>query len=563
MIGKMRVIEISGKTIKLSSGMTEDAFAKTRFASLITEKGVVAQADLPSENEITADFEPEFSFSDWSFDSIKSEADADGKSIVFYEGRFDFLTDDDCEPVTLADNWEEKASSHVKDATLICAAITYAAKNNLQLPQNGGGILISHGKSKITLIFLPEKIFFNSVAALNPELQSRYLGFYKNPILEGAASLAYMQAVITYKTLTGQFPFAKENENERLADITDKNFLPIEYAVEGIATEAADAINRAISQKNGGGQTDYSSLHKKLYKALFGSAAKAKNYSPEDSESFQKRAEEYIRMRNAQVERKRKLKRNSTKIIAAAVTLGILLMFVFSAIHSNADQPTTIGLSTTQVTECFFQSINQKDVQLMTAVTKGNAFKPYITAVTNMHVANAASQAYTFNSANVEPQKWFFYATDPVSDTKTSLYGISNLVIEGYHSLLDANTNKNKDKVSPACDESDAEGSSKKLELSYYIVQTDSESGEIEVEYAKGSVTLTLHKKRWLLTDINVTADALPFSTAEFKSDYFSALSYNQNNVISACEQLRFRYPWIPSKAVLEAEEEKLKEGFF
>lgn len=548
----MELLNIKGNKIKLSSGMTEESFAKTRYSSLITQKGLIAQA----QNATNAD-KTDFTFTEWSFSSIKSEED-----IVFFEGEFDQLSPS-AKINPLAEILESsKSSAELNIVKTVCRAILEAAAGGKQVPLNGGGILIAKEDDKITIIFLPETIFYNcSVAAGNKDL-TKYLELWNNKLLEGTAALCFMQAVIIYKALTAQFPFAAENQNERTADIIDQNFLPVEYAVNGISTEAAFAIDKALTVKKENQQLIKNDLLASLLNALEQTEADSKGAAISQKE-FTERAEEYIRVKKAKIEAKRKFHRNSTKIAAIAVCIFIVWLFTQSIVKSNLAQPTTIGLSPTQVTECFFQSINEKDVQLMMAASKGTPFKSYLTAITNMHVADAASQAYTFTSANQKPEKWFFYAKDKISDSNTSIWGISNLVIDGYKSVLDAVPTTKKER--PAVyknEEGITNNSTITQNVSYYIVQTNSDTAEIDVEYTNGIITLTWLKNRWILTDIAVKTDRLPFDTKEFKSEYYSILAQNKDDVVKAVDILSFRYPWVPSHQVMENEEKVLRAGF-
>ena len=404
----MELLNIKGNKIKLSSGMTEESFAKTRYSSLITQKGLIAQAQ-----NATDAAKADFTFSEWSFSSIKSEED-----IVFFEGEFDFLGKN-AEITPLAEILDSSENdAKLTTAKAVCRAIVQAAAGGKQVPLNGGGILIAKEDGKITIIFLPETIFYNCTVAAGEKALTKYLGLWNNKLLEGTAALCFMQAVIIYKALTAQFPFAAENQDERTADIIDQNFLPVEYAVNGIGAEAAFAIDKALTVKKENQQLIKTDLLEELLNALEQTEADTKGTALSQKE-FTERADEYIRAKKAKIEAKRKFRRNSTKITAAAVCIFIVWLFVQSIVKSNLAQPTTISLSPTQVTECFFQSINEKDVQLMMAASKGTPFKSYLTAITNMHVADAASQAYTFTSANQKPEKWFFYAKDKISDSNT------------------------------------------------------------------------------------------------------------------------------------------------
>ena len=549
----MELLNIKDSKIKLSSGMTEESFAKTRYSSLITQKGLVAQAE-----NATGAAKADFTFTEWSFSSIKSEED-----IVFFEGEFDFLGKN-AEITPLAEILDSSESNaKLTTANAVCRAIMQAAAGGKQVPLNGGGILIAKEDGKITIIFLPETIFYNCTVAAGEKKLTKYLGLWNNKLLEGTAALCFMQAVIIYKALTAQFPFAAENQDERTADIIDQNFLPIEYAVNGISQEAAFAINKALTVKKENQHLIKADFLKELLNALEGTVLKAKDSALSQKE-FTERAEEYIRTKKAKIEAKRRFRKNSTKISAAAVCIFIVWLFTQSIVKSNLAQPTTIGLSPVQVTECFFQSINEKDVQLMMAASKGTPFKSYLTAITNMHVADAASQAYTFTSANLKPEKWFFYAKDKISDANTSIWGISNLQIDGYKSILDAEPTIKKNRPTIYKNEEGiVNNSSITQNVSYYIVQTNSDTAEIEVEYTSGTITLTWLKNRWILTNIDVKAEAMPFNTQEFKSEYHESISRNNGDVIKACNELSFRYAWIPASIVLQNEEQRLKAGAF
>ena len=557
----MQLIEINGKTIKLCSGMTEESFAKTKYSQLLGEKGLFASADF-SDSEKPA----EFTFSDWSFETIRSEEWGEGteksqEKLVIYEGS---LPDPSGKLLPLTQQLEASGDTlpAVKKAEIILSAINQAVAKGYKLPKIGGGILSSFEGDRAAILFLPEELFSSFVSNFGDENYNKFYGFYANPILEGDAALAFMMASISYKAFTNQFPFENPDKQERVSDILDKKYLPIELSLNGFDQKAAFAINTALTMSKDNQRT----VNHQFLEKLTAAASASSNQKGENTLSafeFEARKSEFLKAQNAKIEAKRKLHKNSAKIIAGLATFAILLLFVFSTIKTNGNQPTTKGLSPAQVTELFFQSINEKDVQLMMEVCKGNKFKPYMTTITNMHVANAASQAYTFSSVNVAPHKWFFFAQDNIKEQKTSLFGISNLEIDGRDSLLDAKANIKKEKPSIVSgDQAAKEDGFITLNISYYIVETEPESGNIEVNFTTGTVTLTWLKNRWILTDIDVEAEPLPFDSTEFKSEYWSSLKNSDNDVVKAVEKLRFRYPWIPSRAVMENEEKALKELF-
>ncbi|MCR5253312.1 MAG: hypothetical protein K6C98_06325 [Treponema sp.] len=555
----MELITFTDNQIKLCTGLSESTFSKTKYSLLLTEKGLIASANLPCENleALSDDFAADFTFEDWTFDTIAS----DSEEIVYYSGKLPQLAN---APVTLESLLQDEKIFAVK---LIFQAIIKATESGKKVSQNGGGILFDSSSSKIKIIFLPEEIFKNSVNECSKDTCNNIYSFYKNPLLDGNASLCFMLACIYYRLITKNFPFSNDNKEERIKDILDKKFLPLEYAVNGFDREKSDIISKCLSLTKENQSLADLSLLKKAADCLIIESKQEKKEEELSEEAFEKRKAEYIKAQTSKITAKRKFKSNSAKLLAAGITLAILLFFIFSTIRSNAEQPTTAGLSPVQVTENFFQSINQKDIQVFLEVCKGTKFKPYESTITNMHVANAAAQAYTFSSLNMEPEKWFFYAADENKASDYSIYGISNLKIDGYPSLLDAKINKKK-QIRQIMKKAEEEGSipkenSIKQDLSYYIVQTNPESGQIEVELAAGNVELSWIKNRWILTDINIEASPFSFSTEEFLKDYKETIKKNDGDIVKAAGQLRMRYPWVPEDQVLQAELQKLKEGHF
>lgn len=556
----MNLIEITGQKIKICSGLTEESFSKTKYSLLLGEKGLFASADF-SDQERPVDF----IFSDWNFDTIRAEEDGESgnrkEAFVVYEGSLPALSGS-LIPLTEQLEKSDDQLPAIKKAELVLKAITQGQEKGFTIPKIGGGILSSFEDGKAEILFLPEELFSSFVSYLDDRSYNRFYGLYVNPILEGVAALAFMMASISYKAFTNQFPFENADRQERLSDILDKKYLPIELSLNGFDQKAAFAINTALTMS----KDNQGTVNPQFLEKLAAACTASSNQNDRNRLSaleFEARKSEFLKAQNAKIEAKRKLHKNSAKIIAGLATFAILLLFVFSTIKTNGNQPTTKGLTPSQVTECFFQAINDKDVQLMLEVCKGNKFKPFMTTVTNMHVANAASQAYTFSSVNVAPHKWFFFAQNDVKEQKTSLFGISNLEIDGKSSLLDARANIKKEKpLTVSGDEAAKEDGFITLNVSYYAVQTDAESGNIEAAFTSGTVTLSWVKNRWILTDIDVKAEALPFDTSEFKSEYWTALKACDNDVVTAAQQLRFRYPWIPSRPVMENEEKALKELF-
>lgn len=545
----MELIKLENNEIKLCSGLTENAFAKTKFSLLITQTGILATAELSGSSDST----PVFNFAPWQFDSIKSLDDSEkAEPVVWFCGT---LPENLKNPSVLAENCS------YENAFLFCTAISQAWKDGIALPQTGGTVIISKTETKASVLFLPQEIFYNSVSAFDSNVFSKYLGFWFNPQLEGELSFSYTQSVTAYRTLSGQFPFSNINEEERMADISDNNFLPAEYAVNGINPQLALFINRCFKSSKNSPVISAKDFPLKLFEESHNIPQNQK-LSDED---FAKRVEDFKKNQSSKISKKRTIHKNSAKIIAAGIAAAFICCFLASTIKAHGEQPTSKGKTASETVELFFQSVNQKNVQLMMNVTKGAAFKPYINAATALTVANAASQAYTLENTSVQPQTWFFYAVNPELEKRTGIYGISNLKIDGKTALFDAVPVKRNEKIDFVREEKGItleEGSKSVKEIEFYVIETDGETNRLVIEKAQGTVTLTYIKKCWLLTDIKTTSKTSDFDTEKFKEDYLKAVEKNNKNAILAADSIRNNYPWIPLRQILEVEKEKLPAGF-
>jgi len=235
----MSVVSITNEEIVLSSGMSEAAFGKTNYSSIITQSGIFYDG---AETSL------------WSFTDVKAQTvENRDDRIVFYTGKNPFSS----EAKTLLQYFEEAGqpdssieSKHKMYAAglAICTLLTKAAKENIELPKIGaGGILVELSENQpAKVLFLPQRLFEGSVAGLNQVEYANQNGCWLNTTIFDLPHLCFQRAVIAYKMLTGRFPFPNANLEERNADILDKKFLPIDLCVNGIDSFLATEINRAL-----------------------------------------------------------------------------------------------------------------------------------------------------------------------------------------------------------------------------------------------------------------------------------------------------------------------------
>jgi len=575
----MNVVKISKETIILNSGMNESAFGKTNYSSIINQAGILFDG-----KEITK----------WSFSDVKAEpmSDSEDRTVV-YCGPNPFKGEKSEESKTLLDFFEEAGHP---EATLetkkrmytaglaVCSFLTEAATKNLEIPKIGaGGIIVKLNEAdeadykSAQLLFLPQGLFEGSTAGLNKFDYANLQGCWINSTIFDLPSICFERAVIAYKMLTGRFPFPASDLEERNADILDRKFLPLELCVNGIDLDFAGEINRALKlnsnvvnipgkKQKGKASEDLTPKAEFPMDILASTPEKLSNSSLSilSDEELSQRASAYMKAQASKVNTKRAIRRNTSKILITAIALVIFGILTANYIKTNNSNYTSVGLTSTETIEAFLQGVNDKDPTLLDQLARGKKAKYLIDSVSRIYVISKQRKTYNGDNGFASPENWIVYLKDESFLSRTGLYGVSNAKIDGTLASLQVELHEKKEKIPALTEEKGitlTDGLKSVHNVEYYMIHTEGDSNELEVDYIKETYTLTFKKNRWIITDINtISTENLQLSASYFFTEYFQTLNTNEGDVVRTVETLRVKYPWLPQKTLIEQEIERQKE---
>ena len=235
------VVSIIDGEIRLCSGLGEYAFGKTNYNSIVTQEGLLACCDSQPGQPL------HFSFSPWTFKDIKSyDLEGQEERIVFFCAPNPFSDKTETLYQLFAKAGQEDASIEDKDkmyeaSFAVCALLTQAAGQGLDIPVNGAGGILADGKN---FLLLPHDVFVHSVAGLNNVEQADQHNCWINPSLTGLPAICFARSNYAYKMLTGRFAYPAADSITRNADLLDKKFLPLELCINGINEELAKAVTQ-------------------------------------------------------------------------------------------------------------------------------------------------------------------------------------------------------------------------------------------------------------------------------------------------------------------------------
>lgn len=552
----MNLITIENGELRLNSNLDEYTFGKSSHDNILSYEGVLFDGS---------------NFRQWTFEEVKSyQAEKNGRGtpepLVFYCAK-NPLGPGAC---TLASLLEEGGAPALKAATTVCAALTSAAKNGNTLPAVGaGGILVDGDK----LLFVPEALFSYAANTLPAEEGLKEHNGYINETIRELPLLCFERAAIIYRLLTGTLPFTAADNVARYADIFDRKFLPIEYCVEGIDTQLAQAINNSLKlnstavnvpgkRKKGKASEDLRPVAdfplEKLEEAFNQAQNQIKNGA---SAEFTEKVAAFKKSQNSKITTKRNIKRNTTTITVIAAIIITLIVVTVNTIKARGEDYTSTGLTSSQTIRAWLNGINEKDTMLLSEFGSGKAAGNFSDMVSRMFVMHKQRIAYSNDNGFAYPASWIFYIHDDNSYERSGVYGVTNLKIDGKAESLKVELKKKKDKPAPLEKEGSVtlqEGSTSVHKLEYYLIYTDGSDVDYIVEKTNSTITLTFKKGRWIITDIEYSSSDLKVDCQAFKADYFEALKASEGRVIPAVKTLRAKYPWLPEQDALEREEERI-----
>lgn len=582
----MKLVTIDNDEIRLCSGMKEEFFGKTNYDSIVTQKGLLVDCKAFDYSGFASGDEAlDFTFTDWSFEEIKAlQPTPNEEYLVYYCGKnpFALKAGEENKVHTLLDYFEaaDKPSSSsqekeemFKAAFLVCAILTQAAKDEIQIPVIGaGGILVDLEAQNPCVLFLPPDLFKYSSASLSDAETTKYNTGWINPTLFGLPAICFERASIAYKMLTGRLPYASENAIERNADILDRNFLPLELSLNGVDRQLAIEVNKALKlnsnevaipgkKKQGKSNEDLTPIPSFPLKELL--ASKDKSFEKTSDAAFEEQAQSYLKAQKSKIKTQRTFRRNKAIIYTSLAGVLVLAISIFTGVKNARDNFTTKGLTSTQTIEAYFKGYNNLDTALMEALIKGRTPSEYVDTISRMFVVGKQRQAYGGHKGFLSPEKWLYFVDKPLNVQMAGIYGVSNVMIDG--KLSDLNPSIYKINQKPKAIEVEngitLENNSQSVHnVEYFFIRTEGENTDLIVQKVFETFTLTYVKDKWLITNIESDYSDTNYNSDAFKIDYFEALNANDGNVNAAVGALRNKYKWLPGDAVLEQELHRLEE---
>ena len=555
----MNIVQITADSLTLSSGLSQDSFAKTHLIDLLAKKSLLVHLENGS-----------FSSEEYSFTGTK----ANESGITLFEGKT-------TGGKTLSDLLALPAHERTEEDLFALASFSRAVdfllrQEEIIEPVGAGGIVVHTDKNARTadILFLNAEVF--EVCAQNhkenyADLQGKYL--YKG--LDSRSGLIFTRTIAAYRALTNHFPFENGDTSRRQEDIFDSNFIPLELWDSSIEKHFAESIHAALrlTQKQeilAGKRTISDAKSEQRRKHLLEQAQEfdsrvfekeiariSHRKTDEDSEEsalLAERRAEFLKKTARVLAVKRCIRRNKNRLLAAATAVFVISWFVSGVLRSNAQLVTTLGLTSTETTAVMYTMIHQADIPNLQEILKSKETKDLLVKMSGLYVSARQRLETSPENGTLSPEKWFFYK----KESKSWMFGITQLLIDGKPFQTENTYALKKEKPAALLQENEKtlkKGDEVTHSAQYYFVRQ--QESVFIIEKMRDTVTLRWNGKEWHVVKVEGSAKTERIKAKDFIDEYYTLIEEekesesqekSQSSVRNAIKKLSSKYSWLPTE---------------
>ena len=304
----------------------------------------------------------------------------------------------------------------------VAAAVVRLAHAGLadQPLQLNGIMLLANGG----VLVLPPPVIRQLTETHSPRAMLEGSARVNHPDLSGEQRLTTMLAILSYRAITGEFPFPAPREEELRNQMRRLDVVPARLLAPGCSDELSSFITRALRPQRHESRPPLADWPALLARAR----ADAEPVAAPEAERLQAEAAA-LRHRYAQSFRRRVfLQRNLRTMVVAAVIVAAVGGVLGSIVANQFKPRSTRGFTPRQVVEAFYGSIGALDHITMEDALVGDAGKGLVNEVVNLFVISRVAQGYEGRSHIVSAAEWEA-AGKPELPPDRSLYGPSELQV--------------------------------------------------------------------------------------------------------------------------------------
>lgn len=278
------------------------------------------------------------------------------------------------------------------------------------------------------VLFLPPGIMKQTMQSRPLEYKLRVFEIISHPdLVEPKERIYYSIAVMLFKTITGEFPFKADTEEEVHHRIRHFRLTPPGLLVPRLKAEISEALMRRLDA----GSRKEEDRKLEDWQSIINHWIKEGLYREIQESEARDLGEQALQWTTGAEKNygRRVYWEKNWKTIAVSTAAAILILAAGGSFLKRFLEPrATRGFSPYQVVQTFYQSINTMDHGLMDDCVTGRAGKGMINEVIHVFVLSRVSMGYEGKSHINRADEWANQGKPPLYPPET-VFGVANLTV--------------------------------------------------------------------------------------------------------------------------------------
>ncbi len=274
------------------------------------------------------------------------------------------------------------------------------------------------------VLLLPQSVVDSIRDQQDEEDLRNEFDYFNHPDERGPANISFAIAALSYRIITGTWPFDVDDEADRHTMVREQSLLEPSLVKPEIREDVSEVLYRALSSEQTPGFEEWSPLLHEWRAGGF-----TRELSEEERSRILARREQKRKQMFQQFTRREKVRKHWKQALVVIVAVIVVGTIPGTMISNHLAPRETAGFSAEEVVRAFYEAQNELDHELMEDATIDGAASDRIREAVNLFVISRMRMSVEFDPGIVNAAEWDAEGRPPIPEGSW-LYGITDLQIE-------------------------------------------------------------------------------------------------------------------------------------
>lgn len=276
------------------------------------------------------------------------------------------------------------------------------------------------------LFFLPREIMWTITTHQSLEDRMEFHDLFNHPDLSAEQNCSFALAVLLYYSLTGEYPFTADSDDELRNLMRNQVVTKPIYLVPEVRADISDFLTSIFESP----RTNVPPMSE--WVGRFHSWIQEGTHRDIDEEQrldIVAKATTAREQKEKSYRRREFFRKNRVRIAIIALIVVVVGTIPGTMIYRSLQPRSIAGLPPAEVVKTFYQSVNEFDHMTMEDATVDGAGGDLVREVTNLYVMSRMRMSVELQSGFINAEKWRREGMPEIAADQT-VYGIANLTVQ-------------------------------------------------------------------------------------------------------------------------------------